>query len=124
MPIMTAEKNFQGVQRRHFLKMLGAGLAAVTTISVSSAPLNSWFLTPQLPAQTEFGACQVRGTAGGQILQSRDEGQTWQALVSFGSHCAVQNLHTLNGQIFAQLSVQGYTFWLQSADAKIWRTLS
>jgi hypothetical protein len=103
---------------------MGAGLAVVGMLSASSAPLTSWFLAPRLPAQIAFGGGLLHGTQSGQIFQSMDEGQTWQPLVSFGANCAVCNLLSLNEQVYVQLAVSSYTFWLCSPDAKTWRTLS
>ncbi len=121
---MVTKKNTQGMQRRNFLKVVGAGLASVWMLSASSAPLTKWFLAPYPAAQTTFGTSVLRGTQIGQIFQSLDQGRTWQALISFGTHCAVQNLSIKNGLLYARLVVSGYPFWLWSADGKTWRTLS
>jgi hypothetical protein len=112
------------MQRRDFLKVMGVGLASVWAISASSAPLTNWLQAPHLATQTAFGASLLRGTQNGEIFQSLDQGQTWQILVSFGAHCAIYNLLTKNGQLYARLAVSGYTFWIRSTDAKTWRTLS
>lgn len=120
---MTTNSNTQGTQRRDFLKVLGTGLASVWALSASSAPLTSWLLAPQLAGQTTFGSSLLRGTQNGQIFQSLDQGQTWQVRVSFGAHCAIRNLFTQDGQIYAQLALAGHNFWLISKDAQTWRTL-
>ena len=121
---MTTKTNTHNLQRRDFLKVMGAGLASAWTLSASSAPLTSWFLAPHLAVQTAFGTSLLRGTQRGQIFQSLDQGQTWQILISFGAYCAVDNLLTKNGQLYAKLAVSGYSFWICSPDAKTWRTLS
>jgi hypothetical protein len=121
---MITKMNHQNMQRRDFLKVMGAGLVSVWTLSASSAPLTNWLLAPHLTAQTTFGASLLRGTQSGQIFQSLDQGQTWQILVSFDEHYAIHNLLTKNRQLYAQLAFSNHTFWLCSTDAKIWRTLS
>jgi len=121
---MITKTNSQGTQRRDFLKVMGAGLASAWALSAASAPVTSWFGFPQLVAQTAFGSSLLRGTQDGKVFQSLDQGQTWQLLASFGSHCAVNNLLTRSGQLYIQLAVAGHTFWLSSTDARSWRTLS
>jgi len=121
---MTTKTNTKSMQRRDFLKVMGAGLASAWALSASSAPLTNWFLTPHLGAQTTFRSSLLRGTQSGQIFQSLDQGQTWQLLACFGSHCAIYDLFTRNEQLYAQLAVSGHIFWLCTSDAKTWRTLS
>jgi hypothetical protein len=121
---MTTETNTHNMQRRDFLKVMGAGLASVWMLSASSAPLTNWVLTPYLTPQTSFGNSLLRGTQSGEIFQSLDQGRTWQLLVFFGKQCAIDKLSTKNGQLYAQLSCSGYPFRLCSPDAKIWRTLN
>ena len=107
------------ISRRTFLKALGAGLVAVGGIS------GGWFLSlPNPPAQIDLGSRLLRGTPNGVISQSLDHGQTWQPLVNFGDHCHVDSFRTLNGTVYAKMMVAGHAFWLSSADAKTWRTVS
>ena len=120
---MATKTNTQGMQRRDFLKVMGAGLASAWAISASSVPFTNWLLIPHLAAQTTFDSSLLHGTQSGQIFQSLDQGHTWQLLVSFGSHCAIHDLFTRNGQLYAWLAVSGHTFWLTSLDARIWHTL-
>ena len=116
--IHAIEKRADPISRRDFFKVLGVGLAAAGALS------GGWVLAEQLPVQIDFGERQVRGTAGGQISHSLDQGQTWQVLVNFGPQCSVTSLRALNGQIFARLVTAGYPFWLSSTDARTWRTIS
>jgi len=111
-------------QRRDFLKLMAAGLASTWALSASSAPLTNWFLSPAMTAQTTFGSLLLRGTSNGQIMQSQDQGKSWQLLIAFSEHFDVRSLVTKDGQVFAQMAVSGHTFWLSSQDAKTWRTLS
>ena len=120
---MTSEILTNTIQRRDFLKLMGASLASLWLLSASSSPLTVPFLTAQLPAQTAFGEKLLRGTQDGQIFQSLDQGQTWQVLASFGSHCAIRDLISQNGQLYARLALAGHTFWISTADALTWRTL-
>ena len=121
---MTSETLTNTIQRRDFLKLMGAGLASLWLLSASSAPLTAPFVTPHLLAeQVSFGSRLLRGTQDGQIFQSLDQGQTWQVLASFGSHCAIRDLVSQNGQLYASLALAGHTFWISTADALTWRTL-
>ena len=106
------------ISRRAFLKTLGAGLMAAGALS------GGWFLALQQPVQISFGERIMRGTPGGKISQSLDQGQTWQPLVNFGPQCSVASLHVLDRQIYARLVVAGHPFWLTSADARTWQTVS
>jgi hypothetical protein len=120
---MITQTNTSGTQRRDFLKVMGAGLASAWALSASSNPLTNWFLLPSLAAQTSFNSGLLRGTQDGKVLQSLDQGQTWQTLASFGAHCAISALVTRDGQLYAKLAVDGHSFWLYTADTKTWRTL-
>ncbi len=120
----TQTTHTSSFQRRDFLKLMAAGLASTWALSASSAPLTNWFLSPALTAQTTFGSLLLRGTNNGQIMQSQDQGKSWQLLIAFSEHFDVRSLLTKDGQVFAQMAVSGHTFWLSSQDAKTWRTLS
>lgn len=121
---MTTTTNTHSMQRRDFLKVMGAGLASVWALSASSAPLTNWILTSYLAPQTVFGNSLLRGTQGGEIFQSLDQGRTWHLLVFFGKHCSIDKLSARSGQLYAQLSCSGYPFRLSSPDSKTWRTQS
>ena len=112
------------LHRREFLKVIGSGLAAVAALSAAPVSLTSGFFPLPLPVQTAFGSGLLRGTQNGRVFHSADQGQTWQPLMSFGEHCSVCRLVTRKDQVYVQLAVSGYTFWLTSADAKTWHTLN
>ena len=106
------------ISRRTFLKTLGAGVVAGRALT------SGWFRSGQQPVEVVFGEGSYRGTPGGQISRSLDQGQTWQPLVNFGPQYSVASLYVLDRQIFARLVVSGHPFWLTSVDAVTWRTVS
>lgn len=115
----TTKTKTSGLQRRDFLKLMGAGLASGWVLSASSAPFAGWFAAPQV----NFGAAGLlRGSQNGQIFQSLDQGKTWQLLASLGEHLTIINLVTRAGQVYVKMSLAGNPFWLVSSDAKTWRT--
>ena len=116
--INPVEKIPDKMSRRAFLVALGAGLAAAGSLS------GGWIFSTLRPVQVDLGNRLVRGTSAGVISQSLDQGQTWQRLANFGTHCGVTSLRQLTGLIYARLVVAGHAFWLSSTDAKTWRTVS
>ncbi len=121
---MNTISTTDGARRRDFLKVMGAGLASAWLLSGASSPLPTGLLSFSLRPQTSLGALMLRGEQGGRILQSADQGKTWQPLVSFGEHCAVQSLVTHNEQVYVKLMVGSNAFWLRSADTLTWHTAS
>ena len=99
------------MNRRHFLTGITAASLSLLTLNLS------------LPPQARAAGQMFRGTADGRILVSGDDGATWRQAANFGPHLAVVELFEDGGSVYARLGLQGYTFLLQSADGKIWRTL-
>jgi hypothetical protein len=99
--------------------MRAAGLA---TGALLLAPVVAEGADSYSSAQTDALGKKYRGTRDGRVLESVDGGRTWQQVASFGSHCAVQALSNRQGQLRARIGVQGYSFALISADARLWRT--
>ena len=100
--------------RRTFLKTLGTGLAA-------GGALSGGWLRAQ-PVEAAFAGTLLRGTPGGRLAQSLDQGQTWQPLANFGAQCRIAELRAVDRQIYARLTVGGHPFWLVSNDGRTWRT--
>ncbi len=64
-----------------------------------------------------------QGTKDGKLFESLDGGKTWQLVANFGAHCSVDSVVTQqDGMVMAKLACTGYTFELQSSDARLWRT--
>ncbi len=63
----------------------------------------------------------LRGMPDGKLLESRDDGQSWQKIADFGSRCAVLALLERDGLVYAQVGHKNFSFLLRSADARVWR---
>ncbi len=104
---------------------MAAASGALAGMAIQSSNVRSVaaaVLTPR-PVESTFKGGRLRGTADGRVLESRDNGQTWQETAFFGSHCAVLDLMERNGQIYAKIGLRNLTFTLSSPDARVWRTL-
>lgn len=110
------------LSRRDFLKSstLAAGAAAW-------ALLPGYLQTSALPAGFSQGEVFLhamnrlyKGTRDGQILESNDDGKTWQRIMYFGPEHAVQSLRLLHGRLQTTLSYKGLTFSLHSRDGRTW----
>ena len=64
----------------------------------------------------------LRGTRDGQLQESLDGGLTWKRVFDFGSHCAVLGICERQGQIYAEVGLQQYSFFVKSTDARQWVT--
>lgn len=109
------------LSRRDFLKVTGFVSTSGTALSVTGALEQSFrlFADPQI----SFGGMLIRGTAQGIILSSKDDGKTWQSLVNFGKQQSITQLEQKNGQLYANLSLDGHQYWLKSLDGKRWLTV-
>jgi hypothetical protein len=106
------------VNRRTFL------IAATST----ALALSAHALFPQLARleaniiEAVVGGRRLRGTQHGQVLESLDDGASWQVVSKFGDHCAVKAFAEREARIYARIHVQGHPFVLCSTDARTWRT--
>jgi hypothetical protein len=77
---------------------------------------------PPVELQVAATRRRFRGTPYGRILESPDGGQSWRSVANFGEHCAILRMFEHQGQIYAEVGIQGYSFFLRSPDASIWYT--
>jgi hypothetical protein len=120
------------VNRRVFLKGIAlASLAAagggLPRLAAAQPPANSLAglgvsaRDPAAPPQLILGRL-LRGTAHGQVQESRDGGGTWRKIADFGAHCSVARLYEQQSEIQARIELLGHGFTLRSADGRLWRT--
>lgn len=64
-----------------------------------------------------------QGTSDGLVLESVDDGLTWQQVANFGSHCRVVALTEREERLLAKIGVGPYAFELISTDARRWYTV-
>ncbi|GAP12611.1 hypothetical protein LARV_00347 [Longilinea arvoryzae] len=104
---------------------MAAATGALAGMAIQSSTVHgvtAAVLAPQ-PVDLAFNGRLLRGTADGRVLESGDNGQTWQQTADFGSHCAVLDLMERDGQVFAKVGLRNMHFTLSSPDARVWRTL-
>lgn len=104
------------MNRRSFL--IGTAKVALG-VAVAAALPGNVYAEPQARA---FGRL-YKGTFDGRILESLDNGQTWQRVMNFGPHLVVWQVREKSGQLYAQIGLQRHSFWLKSADARQWVTV-
>jgi hypothetical protein len=116
------------MNRRTFLK--GAATSAVSGLAL--------LMLPGLPvgpasqasrvfastALTQAGGRMLRGTRDGLLLESLDGGLTWKRIFNFGSHCPVLGICERQGDLYVEVGLQQYSFFLKSADARTWHTVT
>jgi len=109
------------MNRRHFL----IGIAKVTLSGIAVAALPGSMMVAVRAADPEATALGklFKGTRDGRVFESLDGGQTWQPRANFGKHCAILALAEHQGQLWAQVGLQGHSFYLTSSDARTWRTV-
>ena len=109
------------MNRRSFL----IGIAKVTLSGIAVAALPGSLMAAVRLADPEAIALGklFKGTRNGRVLESLDGGQTWQPRANFGKHCAVLALVERQGQLWAQIGLQGYSFFLTTSDARTWYTV-
>jgi hypothetical protein len=125
---MTHNESPKKVTRKSFLKISGLAAAAFAVATAQheadaiSSLADRLFDLSFLDPQAQFGSRLIRGTSGGEIFASADEGKSWERLMSLGSHCAVSSLAVRSDQIYAKVSLGSHGFWLYSSDGRTWRT--
>ncbi len=108
------------MDRRNFLKGMLGGIGIVALPSLlTGAPLRA---PKRFVEATVFGRL-FRGTRDGRILESLDGGKTWNLIADFGEHCSILAIFEHNGEIYTEVGILGYSFFLRSPDALVWRTV-
>ncbi len=109
------------MNRRSFL----IGIAQLTLGGIVVAGLPGRLIASVLAANPEARALgrSFKGTRDGQILESLDNGKTWQRCADFGQRCSIVALREREGQLYVQVGVQGHSFYLRSSDAHKWYTV-
>ena len=111
------------MNRREFIRTLAtttlAGLALiglpVIRASASLTPSRGYFRSIRLRRT-------FQGTVDGRILERADLDQTWQQVISFGGQYEIHSIVERQGNLFAELGFQGYSFFLKSQDGRLWLT--
>jgi hypothetical protein len=107
--------------RRDFLKLAGVVFASGAVLPTYPTIENSVRLLAD--PQIRFGKVLLRGTAHGTIFSSGDEGNTWKQLANFGEDHPVLQFAQTGEQVYANIGLGSYGFWLGSADARRWFTV-
>ncbi len=111
------------MNRRTFIKTLlttsVAGLAViglpVIRASASLSPSRGY-----LSSQSRGRSFQ--GTIDGRLFESQDQGQTWRQIFNFGDQLSVLGIHERQGNLYLELGIQSYSFFLKSQDGRVWLT--
>ena len=122
---MGEQQPLSGTNRRDFLKVVaqisttGLTLAILAGLPAGISPVAS-------PASVQIEALgrKFKGTPDGRNFESLDGGKTWQLIANFGAHCSILTLLGRQGQVYAQIGVQGYSFLVRSPNARLWYTAS
>ena len=122
---MHARQKLSGLNRRDFLKVMAQiSTAGLTLATLAELPTRMSLDVSPAPVQAEALGRKFRGTSDGRVFESLDGGKTWQLIANFGKHCSILTLVERQGQIYAQIGVQGYRFLLRSPNARRWYTAS
>lgn len=115
------------MDRRNFLKgavgFSTAGVAAMLLPGVQLGVLAD-AASPAGQVQAQVMGRVLRGTRDGQIFELLDSDRSWHRIAKFGTHCAIIAIREAQGQISAEIAVQGHRFAVKSADARLWRLAS
>lgn len=109
------------MERREFLKLMGAGLGSALLLTGLSRQLAT------LPVEAKFMGKHFRGYRDqGDIFVSDDEGETWQLHSRLGSEYSIDDLFVgTSDQMYARVGFMQYQFELSlSEDGKQWKTTS
>lgn len=110
------------MDRRSFLKTMAAASGAVAAYAFTGTPVRKAAAAFQpRPVELTFQGRLLRGMPDGKLLESQDNGQSWQKIADFGSCCAVLTLLERGGMVYAQVGHKNFSFLLRSADARVWR---
>ena len=112
------------MNRRGFIKTITttalAGLAAIFLPGFT----NSIFHTkPQAYLKSQALSRIFRGTANGRLQETLDSGGiNWKPIANFGSQCAIVAIYERGTNLYLEVGIQQYRFFLTSTDARVWRT--
>jgi hypothetical protein len=106
------------MNRRELLTLTAR--AAMVVAASAIAPAIAGRAAPVVQAET--GGRLLRGTPDGRLLQSEDQGKTWQVIAKFGEHCAIRHIEAHHAAITLGLEVQGHHFTLHSTGSNKWYT--
>ena len=107
------------MQRREFLKLVGAGLGSTLLLTGLSHQLAA------LPVEAKSRGKLFRGYRNdGDIFVSDDDGVTWQLHARLGSEYSIEDLFVdTSDQMYARVGFMQYHFQLfLSEDGKQWKT--
>src|SRR5512139_1848379 len=108
------------MDRRKFLKGVLGGVGMLTLPSVlTGAPLRP---SKRFVEANVLGRL-FRGTQDGRILESLDGGRTWDLIANFGEHCSILAILEHSSEIYTEVGLQGYSFFLRSPDGFEWYTV-
>lgn len=104
---------------------MAAASGAAAMYALTSEPVGSAAaaVMRSRPVELAFQGRLLRGMPDGKLLESRDEGQSWQEIADFGRQCSVQALLERSGLVYAKVGLRNFTFLLKSADGRAWRTV-
>ncbi len=111
------------MQRRTFFKLLAQ--MSLSALAVAGFPGRLAGAAGGLwpgRVQAALGHRLLAGAAGGLILESLDDGRTWQRIANFGAHCVVEQILEHEGALYARVGLQRFSFALTSADGRTWYT--
>ncbi len=91
--------------RRNFIKFTGLAIGALLMAPMAALPSS---VSGQFSAQADMWGKRYLGTRNGLVFESTDDGQTWQQVANFGSHCAVLALSEQRDR----LQAEGRCRWL------------
>lgn len=110
------------MNRRSFLKTMAVVSGAAAAYAFTGTPVGKAAAAFQpRPVELAFQGRLLRGMPDGKLLESRDDGQSWQKIADFGSRCAVLALLERDGLVYAQVGHKNFSFLLKSANARVWR---
>jgi hypothetical protein len=107
------------VNRRELL-LGAASVALMLTARAVVPPLRSQAADA---SEAKIGGRRLRGTDTGQILESLDDGKSWQTVMRLDPRCAVRGFTEHQAQVYARVVVRDQTFFLRSPDARTWHTV-
>jgi hypothetical protein len=111
------------MNRRNFLKGVAqASLVGAAALVSPTLPVSMRLDASPAFVQTDALMRKFRGTPDGRILESFDGGKTWRPTANFGRHCSILAILERQGQLYTQVGIQGYSFFLSSPDGRVWRT--
>ena len=110
------------MNRRSLLKKLA--FSTLAGLTVVAAPSVMRWLPSNVSAQLNVLGHAVQGTRDGLVRASQDGGKTWQPWMNFGPHCAVQSFAERDGLLYAQVGIQGFSFWVKTGDGRTWLTVA